>query len=71
MSKLLAGLFAIGVLVYLIMVPFISVLALNTLFGLGIPYTLGTYFASIWMHFVFMLPFMSMSKTVIEHNTKN
>jgi len=30
--------------------PVFSITALNTLFGLGIPLTVGTWFAMFWLH---------------------
>lgn len=32
--------------------PYFSILALNTLFGLGIEVTLGTWFGMFWLHLV-------------------
>ena len=37
------------VIVFVIGSPIASILALNTLFGLEIPITLGTWFASFWL----------------------
>lgn len=30
--------------------PFFTILALNTLFGTGISYSFGTWFAMFWLH---------------------
>ena len=46
----------IGALVVLLMViiagPLLTIASLNTLFGLNIAYTLGTYFSVMWMNLV-------------------
>jgi len=38
--------------VFVFLGPYFSIIALNTLFGLGIEVTLGTWFAMAWIHVV-------------------
>lgn len=38
--------------VFIFIGPYFSIIALNTLFGLGIEVTLGTWFAMFWIHVV-------------------
>jgi len=43
-------LFGIAVIVLLVIFgPLVTIYALNTLFGLGIPVTLGTWFSAFWL----------------------
>jgi hypothetical protein len=43
----------IALIVLLVFIgPYFSILALNTLFGLGIEVTVGTWFASLWIMLV-------------------
>jgi hypothetical protein len=40
-----------GLIVLFIFIgPYFTILALNTLFGLGIEVTVGTWFAMLWLH---------------------
>jgi hypothetical protein len=40
-----------GLIVLFIFIgPYFTILALNTLFGLGIELTVGTWFAMAWLH---------------------
>jgi len=50
--KLLVGIFAVGMILLALAGPFITVAALNTLFSLGIPYTVWTYLSMCWTSFV-------------------
>jgi hypothetical protein len=43
-------LFAPLVLLFIFIGPYFTILALNTLFGLGIEVTFGTWFAMLWLH---------------------
>ena len=57
MGKILLGSFGIfGLLAFvevmIIFGPFISIWALNTLFGLGIAYSFKTWLAAIWIQMV-------------------
>ena len=45
-------LFAPLVLLFIFIGPFFTITALNTLFGLGIEVTVGTWFAMLWLHLV-------------------
>lgn len=47
-AGLLLPLFILAILL-IVYGPLISIWALNTLFGLAIPYTLKTWFASLWI----------------------
>ena len=38
--------------VFIFIGPYFTIIALNTLFGLGIEVTLGTWFAMLWIHVV-------------------
>lgn len=40
-------------------VPLVSIWALNTLFGLTIPYTLSTWAASLWLTGLLQKPFQN------------
>ena len=40
------------ILVFVFAGPYFSILALNTLFGLGIELTVGTWFAALWIMIV-------------------
>ena len=42
----------VSIAVFIFVGPYFSILALNTLFGLGIEVTLGTWFAMFWLHVV-------------------
>jgi hypothetical protein len=43
-------LFAPLILLFIFIGPYFTILALNTLFGLGIEVTVGTWFAMLWLH---------------------
>jgi hypothetical protein len=45
--------------VFIFIGPYFSIIALNTLFGLGIEVTLGTWFAMFWLHLAFAAKFSS------------
>lgn len=43
----------IAFFIFLVIIgPIFTILALNTLFGVGIDLTFGTWFAMAWLHFV-------------------
>jgi hypothetical protein len=42
----------VAILMFVFLGPYFSILALNTLFGLGIEVTVGTWFASLWIMLV-------------------
>lgn len=49
-QTLLFVVFVIGIIALLIAGPLITILALNTLFSFGIPYTIGSWAAMIWVN---------------------
>jgi len=54
--------FIVIIIVLIVLMPFISIWALNTLFGhvgLAIPYTIETWLASILLNGYFATPFWS------------
>lgn len=54
------GVILISILL-VIFAPFITILALNTLFTLGIPYSFGTWAAMIWVNLTILGGFKSIS----------
>ena len=52
--KLAAGFGILGIIVLALVLviggPLLTILALNTLFGTGIKFGIGTYFAMLWLH---------------------
>ena len=40
------------IVLFIFIGPYFTILALNTLFGLGIEVTVGTWFAMAWLHLV-------------------
>lgn len=47
------GFTVIAFFIFLVIIgPIFTILALNTLFNVGIDLTLGTWFAMAWLHFV-------------------
>lgn len=50
MTEFLLKLFIVGIAVVLLLVgPLVTIWALNLLFGLDIPQTLATWFATLWL----------------------
>jgi hypothetical protein len=43
------------IVLFIFIGPYFTILALNTLFGLGIEVTVGTWFAMFWIH-IALLP---------------
>jgi hypothetical protein len=65
MKNMIYGIGAAGVLAFIVLIlfgPFITVWGLNTLFHLGIPYTVETYFAVIAISLFFNFRITSTSK---------
>lgn len=65
MKNMIYGIGAAGVLAFIALIlfgPFITVWGLNTLFHLGIPYTVETYFAVIAISLFFNFRITSTSK---------
>jgi len=52
MKAILFGMLVGVVVLFIIVGPFITIWAVNTLFGLSIGYTLSTWFAVIWLNAV-------------------
>jgi len=49
MSKMFLAILLIFLFIFI--GPYFTIMALNTLFGLGIEVTVGTWFAMLWLHF--------------------
>ena len=47
------------IVLFIFIGPYFTIMALNTLFGLGIEVTLGTWFAMFWLHLAFAAKFSS------------
>ena len=50
------------IVLFIFIGPYFSIIALNTLFGLGIEVTLGTWFAMFWLHLVLILALSNLPK---------
>ena len=46
------GVVCLGI-IFVLFAPLLTILAINTLFNIGIAYTFGTWCAALWLTFVF------------------